>query len=305
MSTVPYKAPVETSLELVGDGVITSPAWLAWLNRIVTPALQELISNLDPPSVPLELGKDRPQASDGSGLILGSLPASIARGARDDQGALNLPLPAHRLAYDSPGFPPGAPQAVPRETLTLAAAIQFGRSLPIWIISDTAANIAIYPPSAYPVNALFLATDTGNLYQNSGTTWVLFAVLSQSITTPTVALQINGSASGISQTSACSCVRTGKQALLVISVTLTNKGAGTGPVTLALGTIPAVAGAGIGAVSALANMLLLSGSVDAYLAASSSTVVLNLTGATGSTPLADTNLTNTSTFKLSLIYETT
>ncbi len=75
-------------------------------------------------------------------------------------------------------------------------------------------------------------------YNLGGAGWLALAGASQTITTPTVSLQVGGSAVGITGTQTCSCIQTGKQVVLLISITLTNKGAGAGAVTLSLGTIP-------------------------------------------------------------------
>lgn len=145
----------------------------------------------------------------------------------------------------------------------------------------------------------------GLFYNLGGAAWLPLAGAAQTISTPTVSLQIAGSAVGITGTQTCSCIQTGKQVLLLITITLTNKGAGAGAVTLSLGTIPTVAVAGNGIVSNLANMLLLTSSVDGYLAAASTSIVLEQTGAAASAGLVDTNLTNTSSFSLVLGYQST
>ena len=300
------RAPVDSPFTTDQLQFLISPAWLAYFLREITPALNALIDNMDPPNVPMEFGKDYPRQSDGSGLILGSLPASIGHGARDDGSALNLPIFARRLAHDSPVFPPSAPRAPhtsPPNDLVMAAAIQFGRSLPIWVASDTAANITKYPASAYPPNALFFATDTDQVYIDNGSAWVLFPLGGQVITTPTVSLQIGGSATGITGTQSSSCVQTGKNVLLSVAISLTNKGSGSGAVTLSFSGLPVPAMAGTAIVSDLMNMLGLTSSVDAYLPASVSEIFLNQTGATGTAGLTDINLTNTSSFNLTMAYQ--
>ena len=265
--------------------------------REITPALNALIDNMDLPNVPMEFGKDYPRHGDGGALNL-----SFAGMGTVSRETVQFPPPTSPRPVISAPVPPSFARIIPPNELVMAAAVQFGRSLPIWVASDTAANITKYPPSAYPPNALFLATDTSIFYHDTGNAWVPIP-FGQVITTPTVSLQVGGSATGITGTQTCSAITTGKQVLLLISIALTNKGSGSGNVTLVLGTIPAVAIGGMGIVSNLSNMLLLTSAVDAFLPASSTTIALSQTGATGSASLTDANLTNTSAFNLALSYQ--
>lgn len=162
-------------------------------------------------------------------------------------------------------------------------------------------------PTAPASGTAIIYYDTGSsglFYNLGGAGWIPFSA-GQTITTPTVALQVGGSSTGITGTQTCSCIQTGKQVLLLISVTLTNKGAGIGAVTLLLGTIPTVAVAGTGIASNLANMVALTSPVDAYLAAAGTSIVLEQTGATGSAALANTNISNTSSFVVVVAYQST
>ena len=156
-------------------------------------------------------------------------------------------------------------------------------------------------------NLTFIASDTGAYEYWDGAAWItLFgSSLTQTITTPIVTLQIGGASTGITQVSTCSCVQTGKVALLSIEVTLTNKGVLTGAVTIATSGIPVPALSGTGIVGDLMNMSALASPVDAFLGAGTSTIILEQTGPTGSVALADTNLTNTTSFQMTLEYQTT
>lgn len=154
---------------------------------------------------------------------------------------------------------------------------------------------------------IYYDSGTAALYYNlGGAGWVPFtAGTGQTITTPTVALQFGGASVGMSGTFTCSCVQTGKLVQLFISVVVTAVGSSTGAATLALGTIPAVAKPGTGAVSASANMALLTSSIDAFLFTSTSTIDLYLTGASGAAALTNSNFTATSQFWLALSYQST
>ena len=292
------RAPVDSPFTTDQLQFLISPAWLAYFLREITPALNVLIDNMDPQNVPTEFGKDYPRQSDGSALNLSFMGmGTVSR----ETGQFPPPTSPRPVISDS--FPPSFARIIPPNDLVMAAAVQFGRSLPIWVASDTAANITKYPASAYPPNALFFATDTDQVYIDNGSAWVLFPLGGQVITTPTVSLQIGGSATGITGTQSSSCVQTGKNVLLSVAISLTNKGSGSGAVTLSFSGLPVPAMAGTAIVSDLMNMLGLTSSVDAYLPASVSEIFLNQTGATGTAGLTDINLTNTSSFNLTIAYQ--
>ena len=90
-----------------------------------------------------------------------------------------------------------------------------------------------------------------------------------------------------------------------MAISLTNKGSGSGAVTLLFSGLPVPAMAGTAIVSDLMNMVVLTSSVDAYLPASLSEIFLSQTGATGSVALADTNISNSSAFTFVLSYQST
>ena len=164
-------------------------------------------------------------------------------------------------------------------------------------------------PTAPASGAAKIYYDTGGspglFYNLGGAGWTALSGIAQTITTPTVALQVNGSSTGIIGTFTCSCVQTGKNVLLSVAISLTNKGSGSGAVTLLFSGLPVPAMAGTAIVSDLMNMVVLTSSVDAYLPASVSEIFLSQTGATGSVALADTNISNSSAFTFVLSYQST
>lgn len=147
------RAPLETSMGFDANGLITSPAWLAFFARGITPAINDLTSNADSPDTPLALGKPYPRPDDGSGMT--------------------LPPPRQQLAWPTSGFPPPAAsgRAGSASDLALLVANQPGRAQQVWLISDTIANQGKYPNGSYPVNSLFIATDTKLVYYNTGAAW--------------------------------------------------------------------------------------------------------------------------------------
>ena len=161
------RAPVDSPFTTDQLQFLISPAWLAYFVREITPALNALIDNIDPPNVPMEFGKDYPRRSDGSALNLSFMGmGTVSR----ETGQFPPPTSPRPVISDS--FPPSSAHSIRPSELVMAAAIQFGRSLPIWVASDTAANITKYPQSAYPPNSLFVATDTKLIYYNTGSAWV-------------------------------------------------------------------------------------------------------------------------------------
>lgn len=103
-------------------------------------------------------------------------------------------------------------------------------------------------------------------------------------------------------TQTCQLEKIGKKILLTLNIVLTNKGTGTGAISINLSTIPTVL---LGATCAtyILNGLLLTSPVIGLLPAGSTVIGLYQTGATGSIALADTNLSNTFTIILSLEYQ--
>lgn len=169
MATI-IRAPIDQPFTVdQRTGVITNQAWLAYFTRGLTPDVNALVGAMDPPDVPLELGKDRPQQNDGSGGV--TLPLPGRSPARPNE---QFP-PASRQDSQSATvlgqFPPGSRTAQADFDLAMITASQQGRQQQVWLISDTIANQGKYPNSSYPVNSLFIATDTKLVYYNTGVAW--------------------------------------------------------------------------------------------------------------------------------------
>lgn len=103
------------------------------------------------------------------------------------------------------------------------------------------------------------------------------------------------------------CIQTGKLVTILLSISIDTLGAGTGNVTIVLPSpVPTCQNTGTGCFGSLSSFLLLTGTPTAEIDATTLTVTLFQTGATGSAPLTNANLAGGSpgsTFTLSLNYE--
>lgn len=146
--------PLRSPLGLV-NGIITDEAWLAWFTRslfaVVSQASDIQLSGSD-----LLMYRQAAEQDPGnSGLGLGS---GLAAGRRSAETGSEFPPP-------SPGF-------VAFSDLEMMAAVRpLTQVLPA-ILADTHANRALYPNSAYPVDALFFETDRTVWFRNTGTAWL-------------------------------------------------------------------------------------------------------------------------------------
>src|SRR4051812_40142645 len=90
-------APIQSSLELV-DGRITSQPWLAWLNRVAVPVLQQSVA-------------DQTSVED---LLLYRSPAQGGEGS-----ALVLPLGVSRPSPETAQLPPHTPRTANQSDLAM------------------------------------------------------------------------------------------------------------------------------------------------------------------------------------------
>ncbi len=143
---------IATPLGLNQDGVITSPAWVAFFTQILFPLLTNVV-NAQFSKDELLLFRGAPSVQEPSSDLMLSSFSNVSR--ETQQGA----------------FPPGTPFAPVIDPLAMLAAVKTGISLPSWVISDAHANRANYPNGAYLIDALFVETDRLLIYRNTGTAW--------------------------------------------------------------------------------------------------------------------------------------
>lgn len=152
------------------DGVITSPAWLAFFAQILAPALGLAVSSqFSVDELLLYRGAASAQEPN-SDLMLSGMAGGAAR--QMVYPTDGFPPQFQSAPAGDPAFPP--PTAVQSEETLLAilSAVKLASQLPTWVLSDTHANRTNYPNSAYSVDALFVETDRLYQFRNSGTAWV-------------------------------------------------------------------------------------------------------------------------------------
>lgn len=133
------------------------------------------------------------------------------------------------------------------------------------------------------------------------------ASVGQTITSFLPAVMLGGTAVTSYAVQSGICIQTGKLVTILLSISIDTLGAGTGNVTIVLPSpVPTCQNTGTGCFGSLSSFLLLTGTPTAEIDATTLTVTLFQTGATGSAPLTNANLaggTPGSTFTLSLNYE--
>lgn len=124
------------------NGVITSPAWLSFFAQILAPALGLAVGSQFSVDE-LFLYRGAPAAQEpNSDLMLSGVAGATTR-----------------------------QQSADENTLAMLSAIRLASQLPTWVLSDTHANRANYPNSAYSVDTLFVETDRLLVFRNTGTVW--------------------------------------------------------------------------------------------------------------------------------------
>lgn len=137
------------------NGVITSPAWLAFFNQILFPILGIALNS---------------QFSISDLLVFrGPYPA------QEPNSDLNLPASTTVYRGIPDLFPPQTRTAFEPDMLAMLSATKTGTQPLPWVISDTHANRAKYPNSAFQVDMLFVETDRLLIYRNTGAAWVYVA----------------------------------------------------------------------------------------------------------------------------------
>lgn len=153
------------------NGVITSPAWLQFFSQILFPILGAVV-NSQFSAESLLLFRAQPASQDpNSDVALSGLLASFAANA--GSGSTEFPPAVATVYRDGHQLPPPPPSVhLSDGGLSFLSAVRAGVQVAPQVLSDTHANRAQYPPSTYPVDALFAEADRNSIYRNSGADWV-------------------------------------------------------------------------------------------------------------------------------------